>query len=162
MLPFTQDDLVQVIFSNNDRTEITVTYRNEKGDKIAFSMRANPEEPYFQQLLTMISLDEIEAGTLDQINALEQQIIELHKQMIEDGTAVIPAGAAAQEFEPDQTLKFFLDFDDTFEDAQEALFALKLAAFEMEAVEIASIEQKEQIRSASTPLELVLLIKELL
>lgn len=165
MLHFTKENILSVIFGNNERNIISIRYKGEDGQIYPYFIAASPEDKQFQKLLEMYTLDEIETFTLEHMNEQLESLKQYHIQLIESGEATPKTQDSTENpgfINLETALNFFLLQDELGEDEKEILFKLKLIAFEMEMVENASAEDKEVIRTAATPFELIQSLNDLL
>jgi hypothetical protein len=152
----TNENLIEALFINNERTFIDVVYRSEDNLIRSYTIDVDPDDIDFQYLLEITNLDEIEEFTAKAIEAEYQAIEEVQRHIL-----------ANQSHEKDtkndlsslDILKFILFFDEkeisNDKTNEERLFSLKIACFDIEEIENGNDELKEQIRNAETPLELL-------
>lgn len=154
---FYKDNIVSARYTNDKRDTIEVVYGDEQQNKIPMYVPVDANQPLFQELLKYIDLDSIEENTQKWIEGQRNNIISLHKALIEKGIAKPPA---AQEEDPVPVLASFLfNYDTKNEEHVEALFRLKLEAFDIPVIDGADVATKDSIRQAPTPLDLAVIIK---
>ena len=157
---FYKDNIVSVRYTNDKRDTVELVYGDENQNKIPMYIPVDANQPLFQEVLKYVDLDTIEENTQKWIEGQRNNIITLHKALIEKGYATAPA---AQDEDPiPQLAAFMYAFDVNNEEHVEALFRLKLEAFDVPAVDAAATNIKDSIRQAATPLDLAVIVKGVL
>ena len=145
----TRDNLINAYFTDDVRTLVHVSMSEDNGRSVHSTLldMNDPTDPQIKRLLSVISIEEIEENTVQQIQVEQNDFKQMIKGMVESGEISIasePKDQAAQIFQDIEML-----FDDTAYSADD-LFEFKLACFDREEVINASTEVKEKLRLATT------------
>ena len=150
------ENFITAYFVDNERTQIVVEYTDDAGQERVFDLPADPDNHYFQRLMEVVTVDDIEAKTIEHINAqveafkaIQRQIVIQERLQTAEQVSDASRGAAREEF-----LNFLLMSETQISenDLVNDLFELKLKMFDKPEVQQASAEVKESIRLATTPL----------
>jgi len=146
--------IIEAYYSNADNTTIEIIYK-EKEQAVNHYMAVDPSHPDFKDLVNEYSLAKIADSTVqrnlnvlrklnDVVDAKVQQKLKNHKPK--------------ESF--DSVMAFVLNYDPSTQ--AEKLFTLKLQIFEMDTVKkITENELKKKIRTAKTPLEVLVAYNEI-
>ena len=115
---------------------------------------ADADDPLYQNLLQTYTVDQLEAEYQSELTRLRREEDERITQLVNAGE--LNPYRPSQLIEYNDFLMFMVDFDNhTADDKDEQLFNLKLAAFEIDAIENSDDEaMKEGLRTAEDPLTL--------
>jgi len=153
-MEFNKDNIVSAAFSGNERNVVEVVYTGDDGVNRPYYIEVNPEDVQFQQLLEIVTIDDIEAQTTDRVRGYEDVLSKLFTKYGQN--------TEAQEDDysdlVDKISALFMDYDPNNDKHSEILFGLKINAFEDERISEASDDNKELVRLAETPLELAAVI----
>lgn len=153
-MEFNKDNIVSAAFSGNERNVVEVVYTGNDGVNRPYYIEVNPEDVQFQQLLEVVTIDDIEAQTIDRVRGYEDVLSRLFTKYGQN--------TEAQEDDysdlVDKISALFMDYDPNNDKHSEILFGLKINAFEDERISEASDDNKELVRLAETPLELAAVI----
>lgn len=155
----TNENLIETLFIDDERTLIDVVYRSEDNLIKSYTVDVDPDNIDFQYLLEITNLDEIEEFTAKAIEAEYQAIEEFQKHIL-----------AKQSEEPSdnrirlsmgQAIDFFVNYKSGEKitklnmTQEELLFNMKIYLFDLPEVENADDNFKELIRNADTPFGLL-------
>jgi len=154
----TSENLVQARYTDDARTTIECLIKNDVDDLMhSFYVNVDPENVYFQQLMTVASLEDIDAWSETYYANIREEIETVHTQLIEAGkvdyTRIAGPEDTAQQMEKYAQMMFA--YDDTDTDHVEKMFNLKLELFELDEVENADSATKEALRLEDDPVNLV-------
>lgn len=156
MLNANANNFIKAFFINYTKDTIMVIY--EKDDGTANQrIPVNPDFPDFQELLQLTTMDDIEKESEIEAAIAQKAFDNYHKQLI-DNNVVTPA---SKENISEDLFNFILKYDETNDKHKELLFELKLLSFDNENVEDAESEIKESIRTATTPMQLLNILGEI-
>lgn len=145
---FFNGTFVEAVFTKEDRSIISAIFLDDKGERFAYHIEASLEQPAYNELLTFVTVEEIEQMTRDQI-ADDRQVL----------LALAFEEAAAQGYEISNDLESIIltkIFSFNPEENAEFLFKFKLKAFETEMVSNCTNEDlRIELRDATTPMEAI-------
>lgn len=157
----TEANLVQARYITDDRTVIECIVK----DSVDTSPRSvhivvDPQQPLFQELMKICSLEQIDAWSEEYYEAVREEIVTVQRNLIEAGKISYtridgPEEAAARVTE---YCNMLFQYDATNADHVEKLFNFKLEMFELDEVAIADEDTKAEIRAIDDP---VVLLKKL-
>lgn len=154
----TSENLVQARYTDDARTTIECLIKNDvNAETHSFYIVVDPENVYFQQLMTVASLEDIDAWSEVYYTRIQEEIETVHTQLIEAGkvdyTRIAGPDDTAQQMEKYAAMMFSYDSADP--DHVEKLFNLKLELFELDEVVAADSATKETMRIEDNPVNLV-------
>jgi hypothetical protein len=153
---YTTENTTKAFYINERRNIIGIEMCNSDGNWEGLEyIAADADDPLYQNLLQTYTVDELEAE-------YQERLIRLRREEDERILALVNAGDLNSD-RPEKitdfqgALSFLVDFANHPEDdKEEELFNLKLAAFEMEAIENSDDDSmKEGLRTAEDPLTLL-------
>lgn len=157
MLIATADTFIRAFFTDDKKNTIMVMSKKE--DETVHSQRipVNPDFLDFQELLKLTTIDDIEKESETEATIARKAFENYHKQLI-DNNIITPA---SKENISEDLFNFILKYDETNDKHKELLFELKLLSFDNENVEDGESEIKESIRTATTPMQLLNILGEI-
>ena len=153
-IQITEENLQHVIFMDDDRALMQVICLGEDGQNHTLTVRTDPEDHLFQQLMLTTSVDQIEEWSVDFYARQQEDIENYQKRLIDEG-AVSYIRATGPEDNAriiSEIATMLFQYDETNMDQVEKLFNLKLEMFELEAVENATDAERESLREAADPM----------
>lgn len=152
---YTTENTTKAFYTNEMRNIVAIEMCNSDGNWEGTEyIAADADDPLYQNLLQTYTVDELEAEYQSELTRLRREEDERITLLVNAGE--LSPRRPAQIVEYCDFLMFMVDFDNhTAEDKDEQLFNLKLAAFEIEAIENSDDEaMKEGLRTAEDPLTL--------
>jgi hypothetical protein len=153
-IQITEANLQHAIFMDDDRALMQVICLGEDGQNHTLTVRTDPEDHLFQQLMLTTSVDQIEEWSVDFYARQQEDIENYQKRLIDEG-AVSYIRATGPEDNAriiSEIATMLFQYDETNMDQVEKLFNLKLEMFELEAVENATDAERESLREAADPM----------
>ena len=153
-IQLTENNLVQAIFLDDEGTLINATVKQESGINTNLTIRTDPDDYLFQQLMTVSSIDQINAWSEAYYDVIRDDIQDYQMRLIEDGK-VSYMRATGEEDNAKLMAEvgvFLFQYDSENFEHIEKLFNLKLEMFELDAVTNATDEQRENLRIADNPM----------
>ena len=154
----TSENLVQARYVDDARTTIECLITNGVDDLIhSFFVVVDPDNVYFQQLMTAASLEQIDEWSTEYYALIREEIETVHTQLIEAGkvdyTRIAGPEDTAKQMELFANMMFAYDSADP--DHLEKLCNFKLELFELAEVSNADSATKESMRLSDDPVDLV-------
>ena len=145
---FFNGTFVEAIFTKEDRSIISAVFLDDKGERFAYHIEADLNQPAYTVLLKFVTVEELEQWTRDQIADERSALLVL---------AFEEAAAQGYEISNDlETIILTKIFEFNPELNAEFLFKFKLKAFETEMVSNCSNEDlRIELRDATTPMEVI-------
>jgi len=156
----TERNLIQARYMNDARDVIDCAVSNENGTVSSIRVIVDPDQAYFQQLMRVCSLEEIDSWTETYYQNVRDNILDLHTRLIEEGkSSYIRASGPEDNASIIAELgKFLFTYDATNADHIEKLFNLKLEMFELDSVINSDEDTKARLRTAATPMEAIIVL----
>ena len=156
MLIANKNTFISAAFISDERDVVKVIHKKKDGSDGMQYVSVNPDFVDFQDLMKLITMDEIEKFTEVEAELQWKAVENLHVNLIKAGKV-----STANEDTPKNVFELIANFNNEEKEHSELLFELKLMAFDLDKVENAEIEEKEKIRKATTPLELFNILNEI-
>ncbi len=160
MIFFNEQNILSARFIDNQKKDIEVLYKGPNDSIITHIVGVDSEQEDFIELLKIFTIDEIENNTKKWIQDQNEAFLEFNKRLIESGKISVDAtftnGDVYYKKDIVETLFFF---DETKESHKERLFEFKLHLFDLEKIQNASDEIKDSIRQSKSPIDLILIVK---
>jgi hypothetical protein len=153
-IQITEANLQQAIFMDDDRALMQVICLGEDGQNHTLTVRTDPEDHLFQQLMLTTSIDQIEEWSVDFYARQQEDIENYQKRLIDEGAVsyIRATGPEDNARIMSEIATMLFQYDETNMDQVEKLFNLKLEMFELEAVENATDAERESLREAADPM----------
>ena len=161
-MEFTKDNVVSAAFLTNERNMIQVIYKSDDGNNRSYNVPADPERATFQNLMSVMTLDEIENHTENRIQAEWQHIMALLAKAERDYQLdQAEVGGYIYDFKSLQqnvlndALKYWVLNPEKDEAFDEQLFSFKLSLFDDdEFMDTLDDGQKDAVRTSDTFLDI--------
>jgi len=154
----TSENLVQARYTDDARTTIECLIKNGTDDLThSFFVVVDPANEYFQQLMTVASLEDIDAWSETYYANIREEIETVHTALIEAGKADYTRIAGPEDTAKQMELysKMMFSYDSADADHVEKLFNLKLELFELDEVTSADEATRDAMRLEGDPLNLM-------
>ena len=153
-IQITENNLQSAIFLNDDGTLIQVICTDETGANNTITVRTDPNDHLFQQLMMTCSVDQINAWSDEFYDKQREDIEKYQKSLIENAKVsyIRATGPEDNARIISEISTMLFQYDENNMDHVEKLFNLKLEMFELEAVENATDAERESLREAVDPM----------
>ena len=146
----TKDNFITAYFIDNQRKNIEVLL---KGDNKVYShiLEYDTEHPDCQQLLKIITLDDLHENTHNRLKEQKKEFEEMVMRVARTKGLIFDENKLDTRFYPTLVKSIFQD-----EENEDHLFALKLALFEVKEIrDSKDNESKKKLRQAKTKIEVL-------
>lgn len=153
---YTTSNTTKAFYTSELRNIVAIERCDEDGNWEGVEyIAADADDPLYQNLLQTYTVDQLEAEYQSELIRLRREQEDMIKAMFDEGK-IHKNRATSDVASYADFLQFVVDHENhSADDKEESLFNLKLAAFELDAIENSDDEaMKEGLRTASDPLTL--------
>ncbi len=148
----TKENYISASFIDNDRKNIEVLIKDTENDKvISHVIEYNTEHPSYQELLKIITLDQLHENTYNKIKDQRKNFEDMAMRIAKKDGLVFDEVKLNTKFYPTLVKAIFEDNKN-----EDHLFALKLALFELEKIRNSKDnEKKKKLRQSKNKIEVL-------